>query len=50
MLRTRLIAGRTSGLILGALFASIMTLASQVEVVLEEGGDPKAFLQSLGGK
>ena len=35
MLRTRLIAGRTSGLILGALFASIMTLASQVEVVLE---------------
>ena len=35
MLRTRLIAGRTSGLILGALFASIMTLASQMEVVLE---------------
>jgi hypothetical protein len=35
MLRTRLIAGRTSGLILAAVFASIMTLASQVEVVLE---------------
>ena len=35
MLRTRLIAGRTSGLILSAVFASIMTLASQVEVVLE---------------
>jgi putative nucleotidyltransferase with HDIG domain len=35
MLRTRLIAGRTSGLILSALFASIVTLASQVEVVLE---------------
>ncbi len=35
MLRTRLIAGRTSGLILSAVFASIITLASQVEVVLE---------------
>ncbi|MEM7434082.1 MAG: HDIG domain-containing metalloprotein [Myxococcota bacterium] len=35
MLRTRLIAGRTSGLILSAVFASIMTLASQVEIVLE---------------
>ena len=35
MLRTRLIAGRTSGLILSAVFASIVTLASQVEVVLE---------------
>ncbi len=35
MLRTRLIAGRTSGLILSAVFASLMTLASQVEVVLE---------------
>jgi putative nucleotidyltransferase with HDIG domain len=35
MLRTRLIAGRTSGLILSAVFASVMTLASQVEVVLE---------------
>jgi len=35
MLRTRLIAGRTSGLILAAVFASLMTLASQVEVVLE---------------
>ena len=35
MLRTRLIAGRTSGLILSAVFASILTLASQVEVVLE---------------
>ncbi|MBW2507599.1 MAG: HDIG domain-containing protein [Deltaproteobacteria bacterium] len=35
MLRTRLIAGRTSGLILSAVFASIFTLASQVEVVLE---------------
>jgi len=35
MLRTRLIAGRTSGLILSAVFASIMTLASQAEVVLE---------------
>ena len=35
MLRTRLIAGRTSGLILSAVFASIMTLASQVEVVVE---------------
>ena len=35
MLRTRLIAGRTSGLILGAVFASIITLASQAEVVLE---------------
>ena len=35
MLRTRLIAGRTSGLILAAVFASIVTLASQVEVVLE---------------
>ena len=35
MLRTRLIAGRASGLILSAVFASIMTLASQVEVVLE---------------
>lgn len=35
MLRTRLIAGRTSGLILGAVFASVLSLASQVEVVLE---------------
>jgi putative nucleotidyltransferase with HDIG domain len=35
MLRTRLIAGRTSGLILSAVFASIVTLASQIEVVLE---------------
>ena len=35
MLRTRLIAGRTSGLILSAVFASIFTLAGQVEVVLE---------------
>jgi putative nucleotidyltransferase with HDIG domain len=35
MLRTRLIAGRTSGLILSAVFASIVTLASQAEVVLE---------------
>ncbi|NNE20456.1 MAG: HDIG domain-containing protein [Myxococcales bacterium] len=35
MLRTRLIAGRTSGLILSAVFASMMMLASQVEVVLE---------------
>jgi putative nucleotidyltransferase with HDIG domain len=35
MLRTRLIAGRTSGLILSAVFASIDTLASQAEVVLE---------------
>lgn len=35
MLRTRLIAGRASGLILSAVFASIMSLASQVEVVLE---------------
>ncbi|MBT8470036.1 MAG: hypothetical protein KJN97_14925, partial [Deltaproteobacteria bacterium] len=35
MLRTRLIAGRISGLILSAVFASIMMLASQVEVVLE---------------
>ena len=35
MLRTRLIAGRTSGLILSAVFASVFTLASQVEVVLE---------------
>ncbi len=35
MLRTRLIAGRTSGLILSAVFASLITLASQVEVVLE---------------
>lgn len=35
MLRTRLIAGRTSGLILSAVFASIVTLASQVEVVSE---------------
>ena len=35
MLRTRLIAGRTSGLILSAVFALIMTLTSQVEVVLE---------------
>ena len=35
MLRTRLIAGRISGLILSAVFASIITLASQVEVVLE---------------
>ncbi len=35
MLRTRLIAGRTSGLILSAVFASIITLAGQVEVVLE---------------
>ena len=35
MLRTRLIAGRASGLILAAVFASIVTLASQVEVVLE---------------
>ena len=35
MLRTRLIAGRTSGLILSAVFASLMTLASQVEIVLE---------------
>lgn len=35
MLRTRLIAGRTSGLILSAVFASIITLASQVEVVVE---------------
>jgi len=35
MLRTRLIAGRTSGLILSAVFASIIMLASQVEVVLE---------------
>ena len=35
MLRTRLIAGRTSGLILSAVFASIITLANQVEVVVE---------------
>ncbi len=35
MLRTRLIAGRTSGLILSAVFASIATLAGHVEVVLE---------------
>ncbi len=35
MLRTRLIAGRTSGLILSAVFASVATLAAQVEVVLE---------------
>ncbi len=35
MLRTRLIAGRTSGLIISAVFASIITLASQVETVLE---------------
>ena len=35
MLRTRLIAGRTSGLILSAVFASIVTLAGHVEVVLE---------------
>lgn len=35
MLRTRLIAGRTSGLILSAVFASIITLAGHVEVVLE---------------
>jgi hypothetical protein len=35
MLRTRLIAGRTSGLILSAVFASIVTLASQADVVLE---------------
>lgn len=35
MLRTRLIAGRTSGLILSAVFASLMTLASQAEIVLE---------------
>jgi putative nucleotidyltransferase with HDIG domain len=35
MLRTRLIAGRTSGLILSAVFASIITLVSQVEVVVE---------------
>lgn len=35
MLRTRLIAGRTSGLILSAVFASVATLTSQVEVVLE---------------
>jgi len=35
MLRTRLIAGRTSGLILSAVFASIVTLASQAEVILE---------------
>ncbi|HSN82986.1 MAG TPA: HDIG domain-containing protein [Polyangiales bacterium] len=35
MLRTRLIAGRTSGLILSAVFASVMMLTSHVEVVLE---------------
>jgi putative nucleotidyltransferase with HDIG domain len=35
MLRTRLIAGRTSGLILSAVFGSIITLVGQVEVVLE---------------
>jgi len=35
MLRTRLIAGRTSGLILSAVFASVMMLVSHVEVVLE---------------
>jgi putative nucleotidyltransferase with HDIG domain len=35
MLRTRLIAGRTSGLILGAVFASVLCLASQAEVVFE---------------
>ena len=35
MLRTRLIAGRTSGLILSAVFASIIALVSQLEVVVE---------------
>lgn len=35
MLRTRLIAGRTAGLILSALFATVIGLASQVETALE---------------
>jgi putative nucleotidyltransferase with HDIG domain len=35
MLRTRLIAGRTSGLVLSALFASVMMLVGHVDVVLE---------------
>lgn len=35
MLRTRLIAGRTSGLVLSAVFASVMVLVGHVEVVLE---------------
>ena len=46
MLRTRLIAGRTSGLILSAVFASIVTLASQVEVVLEPSGKPTIALHN----
>ncbi len=35
MLRTRLIAGRTSGLVLSAVFALVMMLVGHIEVVLE---------------
>lgn len=35
MLRTRLIAGSTAGFVLGALFATVMTITSSVDVLLE---------------